>query len=44
MNTFGLNKKVNSFWLGSGIITEAWKELVSFALNIKRNIQFYIER
>ena len=44
MNTFGLNKKLNTFWLGKQQIAEAWNELVSFVLTIKRNIQFYMER
>ena len=46
MNTFGLKRKVNTFWLGrlQLEITEAWKEIVSFVGHIKRNIKFYLER
>ena len=46
MNTFGLKRKLNTFWLGKLQleIIDAWNEIVSFVLQIKRNIQFYMER
>jgi hypothetical protein len=46
MNTFGLKRKgINTFWLGlPGVIQDVWEEIVPFILQIKRNIQFYLER
>jgi hypothetical protein len=46
MNTFGLKRKVNTFWLGKLQleVVESWNEIVTFILNIKQNIQFYLER
>lgn len=50
MKTFGLHKKsslptwglrgLRSFIIGGS----GWNEVVSFVLQIKRNIQFYMER
>lgn len=44
MNTFGLKKKVHTFWLGRTIIGDFWEEIVRFTLNIKKAIQFKLER
>jgi hypothetical protein len=43
MNTLGLKRKVNTFWLGRLELYEHWKEIVKFVLNIKQRIQFYLE-
>lgn len=44
MNTFGLGRKINTFWLGKQQVTDAWNEIVYFVLTIKKNIQFLLER
>lgn len=46
MNTFGINRPVNSFGLGlvlSGAAT-AWREIVRFTLYIKQAVTFTVER
>ncbi len=42
MNTFGLRRKINTFWLGKlqFKIIDAWNEVVSFVLQIKNIYNF----
>jgi hypothetical protein len=46
MNTFGLGKGVNRFWLGVpyALLIDAWKEIVRFTVYIKQSIGFDVER
>ena len=46
IEVFILKRKINTFWLGrlQLEIVDSWNEVVTFVLNIKKNIQFYLER
>ena len=46
MNTFGINRPVNSFGLGIllGGVAAAWQEIIKYTLYIRRIVSFTVER